>query len=462
MKLSIIILAAGQGTRMQSSLPKVLQPIGGIPMLTHIINTGRQLQPHNIYVVYGNNGALLKAAYPSENIQWIEQAEPLGTGHAVLQALPKITDDEKILILYGDVPLLSLSALQALLQKTKGDNSIGLMTTEPADPSGLGRILRNDQDEIYAIIEQEDASEKQLNIKEVFTGIMLVPAQLLKKWLPAIDNQNAQKEYYLPDIIPFAIAGGYPVCTFKTPCSEEVQGVNDPSQLAQLERFYQYQQACTFLKQGILIADPRRFDLRGTLRAGKDDQIDINTVLKGSIIIGNNVVIGPNVVLDNVTIGNNVVIKANCVIEDSIIEEGCQIGPFAHLRPGSYIGANAKVGNFVETKNTRLGMGSKACHLSYLGDATIGKNVNLGAGTITCNYDGVNKHATHIADNASIGANSSLVAPLTIGESAMVGAGSTITKNVPPNQLTLSRVKQYTVENWIRPKKEKEEDSNSI
>lgn len=456
MKLSIIILAAGQGTRMQSSLPKVLHPIGGIPMLTHVINTSQRLQPHHIYVVYGNNGTLLKAAYPSEEIQWIEQAEPLGTGHAVLQVLPRLADDEKILILYGDVPLVSLSVLQALLQKNKGDNSIGLITTEPADPTGLGRILRNDQEEIYAIIEQEDASEKQRNIKEVFTGIMLVPAQLLKKWLPVIDNQNVQKEYYLPDIIPFAITGGYPVYAFKTPCFEEVQGVNDPSQLAQLEHFYQYQQACAFLKQGILIADPHRFDLRGTLHAGKDDQIDINAVLKGAITIGNNVVIGPNVVLDNVTIGNNVVIKANCVIENSIIEDDCQIGPFAHVRPGSYIEAHAKVGNFVEIKNTRLGARSKACHLSYLGDAKIGKNVNVGAGTITCNYDGVNKHATHIADNVSVGANTSLVAPINIGENAVIGAGSVITKNAPSDQLTLSRVKQYTVENWARPKREDE------
>lgn len=455
MKLSIIVLAAGQGTRMQSTLPKVLHPIGGIPMLSHIINTSQQLNPDYIYVVYGSNGSLLKAACPLEKIQWVEQAQSLGTGHAVLQAIPYIEDDEKVLILYGDVPLLSQVTLQALLDKTKSENSIGLITTEPLDSTGLGRILRNDQGEMYAIIEHEDASEKQLNIKEVFTGIMVVPGQLLKKWLPVLTNQNAQKEYYLPDIIPLAVAGGYPVCTFKTPCSEEVQGVNDLSQLAQLERFYQYRQACEFLKQGIHIADPHRFDLRGTLRAGKDNQIGINNILEGNITLGNHVIIGSNTLLHNVTIGNNVVIKANCVIQDSVIEDGCQIGPFAHLRPGSYLEKNAKVGNFVETKNTRLGMGSKACHLTYLGDTTIGKNVNIGAGVITCNYDGVNKNNTCIEDNVSVGANVSLVAPITLGENATIGAGSTITKNSPANKLTLSRVKQYTVENWLRPKKEK-------
>ena len=462
MKLSIVILAAGQGTRMQSSLAKVLQPIAGIPMLAHIVNTSLQLDPHNIIIIYGNNETLLKTALkpylpektPDKKIAWIQQAEPLGTGHAVLQALPYITSD-KVLILYGDVPLISLETLQILLnKKNNNNNSIGLITADLENPTGLGRVLRNNQGEVEDIIEHKDAFEGQLGIKEIFTGIIVIPLLLLKKYLPVLNNHNTQKEYYLPGIISLVTKQSCPIYTIKASCLEEVQGVNDLGQLALLERFYQYRQACVLLKQGVHIMDPHRFDLRGILNAGKNNQIDNNTLMEGKIIMGDNVKIGPNVILRNVIIGNNVFIKSHSVIEDSIIEDDCQIGPFAHLRPGSYIEKNAKIGNFVETKNTRLGAGSKACHLSYLGDAEIGKNVNIGAGVITCNYDGVNKHVTRISNNVFIGSHASLIAPLTIGENATVGAGSVISKNAPPDQLTLSRVKQRSIENWLRPKKE--------
>lgn len=455
MTLSIIILAAGQGKRMKSSLPKVLHPLAGVPLLQRVVNTAQELGAKNIYVVYGNGGGLVRNTMQRLDVQWIEQTEQLGTGHAVMQALPAIPENHQVLILYGDVPLISKKTLQKLLDETP-KNSLGILIAERANPFGYGRMLRDATGKIIAIVEQKDASLKQRKIKEINTGILTTTAKRLKEWLPKLANHNAQKEYYLTDVVALAVLDGCEVAGVIAESVEETQGVNDHVELAKLERYYQQQIAQQLMLQGVTLMDPNRIDVRGELIVDKDVVIDVNVIAEGKVNIGANSKIGPNNFLRNVEIGRNVEIYANCVLEDAKIADGCRIGPFARIRPGgSELAKNVHVGNFVEIKKVQLGENSKANHLAYIGDAVIGKNVNVGAGVITCNYDGANKYQTTIKDGAFIGSDSQLIAPVTIGENAYIGSGSTINKDAPPNKLTIARAKQVTIDNWKPPKKSK-------
>lgn len=447
MNLHILILAAGNGKRMRSTLPKVLHPLAGQPILAHVIKTAQQLNPKQIHVVYGSGGNTVADYFPQFDLHWVKQPEQLGTADAVAQALPFIADEDRVLILYGDVPLIRVATLQNLLQQAP-DNGIGLLVADFADPHGLGRIIRNDQQEIVAIVEQRDANPHQAAISEINTGILTCSAGLLKKWLPSVDNNNQQSEFYLTDIIAIAVQENRPVQGVMVTPNWHSQGINDRTQLAQLERLYQNERAQELLANGVSFIDPNRFDLRGELLTGQDIIIDVNVVLEGKVSLGNNVKIEPNCIIRNSVIGDNSLIKANSVIEDSVIENDCQVGPFARLRPGTHLKSQAHVGNFVEVKNSLLGVGVKAGHLSYIGDATLGEHVNVGAGTITCNYDGKNKHQTIIGDRCFIGSNTSLVAPLTVGEDAIIGAGSTITKDAPAGELTVGRSLQKTVHGW--------------
>ena len=437
MKLNIIILAAGNGKRMLSSIPKVLHSIGGIPMLEHVVTTAQSLNPDHIYVVHGNSGDKVKDVLAHLDVEWIKQSQQLGTGHAVQQVSPYFGDEGQILILYGDVPLISQQLLQKLI-KTTAHNEFGLVTAKIANPYGFGRIIRDKNNSVLESIEQKDANAEQLQIKEINTGILLAPSNLLKNYLAKINNKNKQGEYYLTDIIKLATHDKHKIHAIITDQSEEVLGINDKQQLAAQERYFQEQQAEQFMQQGLTLMDPKRFDLRGELEFGKDVVIDVNVIIKGKV-----------------KLGNNIRIFANCILEDTIIEDNCTIGPFARTRPGTHIQANAEIGNFVELKNTKFGKNSKANHLSYLGDATIGQDVNIGAGTITCNYDGVTKHPTTIEDNAFIGSDTMLVAPVTVGKNATIGAGSTITKTAPADQLTVTRGKQISIKSWQRPKRKK-------
>lgn len=455
MGLQIVILAAGKGKRMESDLPKVLHKLGGMTLLEHVIHTAEKLNPENIFVVYGNGGLTVRDELKDLPVKWVEQESQLGTGHAVQTALPYCQNDDNILVLYGDVPLISLATLQNLLNDTP-HKGLGLVVTELPDPSGFGRIIRNRLGNIIAIVEHKDASPDQRKIKEINTGIINVPASHLKNWLPRLTKNNKQGEYYLTDIVAIAVADGYPVGGVLANCSEEVQGVNDRWQLATLERYYQLTQAKRLAYSGVTIRDPFRIYVRGKVEIERDVILDVNVILEGKVSIGKNTTIGPNVLLRDVEIGENVEILANTVIEGAKIANQASIGPFARIRPDTVIQEKAKVGNFVETKKTTLGANSKASHLTYLGDAIIGSNVNIGAGTITCNYDGVNKWQTNIGDNAFIGSNASLVAPVNIGEGATIGAGSTITEDAPANQLSLGRAKQCNIPHWKRPKKNKE------
>ncbi len=468
MALNIIILAAGQGKRMNTRLPKVMHILGGLTLLERVIHTASQLNPEKIYVVYGHDGEHIRRTISIKQtsstanvsgiglshlkeapITWIEQAEQLGTGHAVNQVLPYLNDKDQVLILYGDVPIISFSTLEKLLKHTV-TNGLGLLVTTPNNPFGLGRILRNHHGEIIAIVEQKDANTAQQKIQETNTGIMVTSAKNLKKWLPTLKTQNVQQEYYLTDIVAIAVSHACPINDISvTP--DEVRGVNNLVELAQLERIYQRQRAEQFMLEGVMIADPERLEIRGEINIAPNAMIDINVILEGHVSIGENCMIGPNTVLRDVIIGENVTIKSHCVIEDAILEDHCIIGPFARIRPGSRIGQHARVGNFVEIKNTTLGENSKVPHLSYVGDTKIGQNVNMGAGTITVNYDGIHKHQTIIKDNAFVGCNSALIAPVEIGENAYIAAGSTITANAPPNQLTIARTKQRSIERW-KPK----------
>jgi bifunctional UDP-N-acetylglucosamine pyrophosphorylase/glucosamine-1-phosphate N-acetyltransferase len=454
MRLSVIILAAGKGKRMSSDIPKVMHPLAGIPLLERVVNTAKSLKADAIYVVYGNGGSTVRQSLDYLPVHWVEQEKQLGTGHAVLQALPHCSDRDRVLILYGDVPLITTATLENLLEATP-PNGLGLVVAELADPTGLGRIVRNAMGNIIHIVEHKDAQQEQLKIREINTGIMTASAAHLKKWLPQLKNTNRQKEYYLTDVVALAVADGCPVDGVITPCAEEVQGVNDRWELAKLERYYQLILAKKLALAGTRILDPHRIDVRGDdIEIGQDAVIDVNVVMEGRIRIGKNSQIGPNVYLKNVVIGDNVDVLANSVIEDAMIANDCHIGPFARIRPGSILEAGAKVGNFVEMKKTTLGAGSKAPHLTYLGDAVIGRNVNIGAGTITCNYDGINKWPTTIEDNVFVGSNTSLVAPLKIGKGATIGAGSTITQDSPAEQLTVARTPQKTIKGWKRPKKQ--------
>ncbi|HVV67516.1 MAG TPA: bifunctional UDP-N-acetylglucosamine diphosphorylase/glucosamine-1-phosphate N-acetyltransferase GlmU [Gammaproteobacteria bacterium] len=458
MTLSVVILAAGKGKRMRSGLPKVLHTLAGVTLLERVVRTASSLDPETIYVVYGNGGQLVRSEMAHLDVQWVEQPEALGTGHAVRQVLPHLNQDHQVLVLYGDVPLISKETLKQLLDNTP-KNALGLVVAELEDPQGFGRIIRNEMGNIVAIVEQKDTNPEQQKITEINTGILTTSARHLKEWLPRLTSHNSQKEYYLTDIIAMAVADGYSVGGILARRPEEVRGINNLSELASLERIYQRQKAYELMMEGVTIVDPERFDVRGEAIVAMDVCIDINVILEGKVSIGANSVIGPNTVLRNVEIGENVKIEANCVIENSSIADFCTIGPFARIRPGNRIDQHARIGNFVEMKNSQLGEGSKVPHLSYIGDAVIGKNVNMGAGTITVNYDGISKHQTIIEDQAFVGCDSQLIAPVKIGEGAYIAAGSTITTNAPAHQLTVARAKQRTVEGW-KPKAKKTVESS--
>lgn len=454
MSLHVIILAAGKGTRMYSSLPKVLHPIAGKPMVSHVIATAKALNATQTHLVYGFGGDQLQARLVNESVIWVEQREQLGTGHAVAQAMPAIPDDADVLILYGDTPLIRTETLQTLLA-AKPAQGVGLLTVTLANPAGYGRIVRDRQDQVIGIVEQKDASAEQLAIQEVNTGVIVAGARQLKDWLSRVTNQNAQGEYYLTDIIGMAAAEQVAIQTVQAPREEEVQGANNHLQLAALERYFQKIQADALMLKGVHLMDPARFDLRGTLECGQDVAIDTNVIIEGHVVLGDRVVIGTGCVLKDCTIAADSIVSPYTVMESSTLAEGCTVGPFTRLRPGARLGAKAHVGNFVEMKNARLGDGSKAGHLSYLGDSEIGKDVNIGAGTITCNYDGANKHKTMIGDNVFVGSDTQLVAPVSVGEGATLAAGSTITRDVGANELVLTRVKQTHITGWQRPTKKK-------
>lgn len=451
MTLHIIILAAGKGKRMRSDLPKVLHPLAGLPLLEHVVRTATALHPEGMYIVYGNGGHLVRTQMAHLQVTWVEQTHALGTGHAVSQALPVLQDDQRVLILYGDVPLISQQTLQHLLTSTP-KNALGILVSTLENPTGFGRIIRNQAGQVCAIVEQKDATPEQQKIQEINTGIMAVSSSHLKKWLPQLSANNAQNEYYLTDIVAMAVQEGCAVHPVSAATHTEVRGVNTLSELSQLERIYQRQKAEHFMQAGVTLLDPHRFDVRGEVQIAPDVTIDINVILEGKVSIGAHSTIGANTILRNVTVGEHVHIHSHCVIEDAVLECNCAVGPFARIRPGTHIGTGARVGNFVEVKNTQLGEGSKIPHLSYIGDATIGEQVNLGAGTITVNYDGVNKHRTIIENNAFIGCDSQLIAPVTVGEGAYIGAGSTITTNPPAHQLTVARAKQRSIPGWKRKK----------
>lgn len=452
MSLDIVILAAGQGTRMNSSIPKVLHPIAGKPMLQHVIDAAQEFSEAGIHVVIGHGAEQVRAAIQEDHIHWVLQAQQRGTGHAVQQALPMLGVDSTVLVLYGDVPLVNISTLKQLVMLVE-DNAMALLTVELENPSGYGRILRSEEGAIQAIVEHKDASEAQRLIREVNTGIMAVPQGYLAKWLSELKNHNAQKEFYLTDIVAFANRDGVTVNALISESANDILGVNDRYQQAQVERIYQQRIARQLMAQGVTLMDPARFDCRGSVQAGKDVWIDVNVILEGEVVLGNEVRIEANCLIKNARIGNHVTIKANSVIEDAVIADHCDVGPFARLRPGTELMAGARIGNFVETKKSVIGKGSKVNHLSYVGDANIGSDSNIGAGTITCNYDGVNKHKTVIGDEVFIGSNTALVAPVTVETGATVGAGSVITSSVQKNQLAVARGKQRNIDNWQRPSK---------
>lgn len=454
MKLRVVILAAGKGTRMRSELPKVLHKVANKPMVEHVIDTARSLKPDAINLIYGHGGDQLKQAIAGDDLTWVEQREQLGTGHAVQQVIPHLKSSEKVIILYGDVPLLTESTLIKLVTAS-ANTSLGLLTMTLAEPTGYGRIVRNERRSVTGIVEQKDANAQQLAIKEVNTGIMIADSDKLKSWLENLSNDNAQKEYYLTDIVAMAAREGVNIATAQPDNAQEVEGANNRQQLASLERALQQRQAEELMTQGVTLIDPARFDCRGKLSAGSDVTIDINAVFEGNVVLGDRVVIEPNCVIRNSVIGDDTVIRANSHIEDAKVAKGCKVGPFARLRPGAELADEAQVGNFVEMKKSRLGKGSKASHLTYLGDTQVGEYANIGAGTITCNYDGVNKALTEIGDGAFIGSNSSLVAPVAIGKNATVGAGSVITRAVADEELAVARGKQRNISGWQRPQSKK-------
>lgn len=453
MSLKVVILAAGKGTRMITNLPKVIHPLGGIPLLGHVIHTVQRLKPDEIIVVYSPELPEVRQALSEEAVSWVPQSEQLGTGHAVLQAAPHFKPDDQVLVLYGDVPLITQSTLDFLVSGAP-PNGIGLLVANVDDPSGLGRIIRNADGQIVRIVEHKDANPAQLRIKEINTGIMTMPASLLLEWLPTLGNDNQQKEYYLTDMIAKAVANKRPIYGVSAFSAHEIQGVNNRWQLAKLERYYQELMAKKYSMEGVTIKDYRRFDVRGRdVSIGSDVEIDINVVLSGKVTIGSHAYIGPNVIIENSRIGEGVRIEANTVIRGSIVGNYALVGPFVHLRSGTRLGDKASLGNFVEVKNSCLGEGTRAKHLSYMGDAVIGKFVNIGAGMITCNYDGRDKHKTEIGDDAFVGANTTLVAPIKVGNEAVVAAGTTLTKSIDVGSLGIAREKQQEVKGYKRKKK---------
>ena len=450
--LSVVILAAGQGTRMKSKLPKVLHGIGGKSLLAHVIHCARELNPQQTVVVYGHGGEQVKSSLAGEQVRWVEQAQQLGTGHAVDQATPYLDEEHIILVLYGDVPLINANTLADLVKQASGD-CLALLTVHLHNPHGYGRIVRDAQGHIQRIVEQKDASPQELAINEINTGILAVSAKRLKAWLKQLDNSNAQGEYYLTDIIAMAVKDGVAVTAAHPASEDEVLGVNSRSQLAHLERVYQRQQAEAMMAEGVTVIDPERLDVRGTLEIGRDVTLDVNVVLEGHVVIEDDVYIGPNCVIRDSHIGSGVHMQAMCVVDQARVGANCLIGPYSRLRPGAELKGDNHIGNFVEVKNSVIGEGSKVNHLTYIGDTDMGSGVNIGAGTITANYDGANKHRTIIGDNASTGSNSVLVAPVTIGKGATIGAGSVIAKNAPEDKLTLARARQVTLDHWLRPQK---------
>ncbi|WP_421576490.1 bifunctional UDP-N-acetylglucosamine diphosphorylase/glucosamine-1-phosphate N-acetyltransferase GlmU [Stenotrophomonas maltophilia] len=449
--LHVIILAAGAGKRMKSALPKVLQPIAGRPMLAHVIDTARQLQPEAIHVVYGHGGEAVRQAFADQpDLRWAEQGQQLGTGHAVLQAMPEVPDAATVLVLYGDVPLIRAETLRHLLSQP---GRLAVLVAEVADPTGYGRIVRNAEGKVGAIVEQKDASDEQRSIRTINTGIITAESTALRRWLSQLSNANAQGEYYLTDIFAAAASDYTPAEMAFVQEPQDAEGANDPWQLAQLERAWQMREVRALCAQGARVLDPARLDIRGTVTVGSDVQIDVNVILEGRVVLGDGVSIGAFTRLKDVTLAAGTVVKPHCDLEGVVSEGAADIGPFARLRPGTVLAEGSHVGNFVETKKVVLGAGSKANHLTYLGDAVIGSKVNIGAGTITCNYDGVNKSQTTIGDRAFIGSNSSLVAPVVIGEGATVAAGSVITRGAPADKLTVARARQETIDGWKRPTK---------
>ncbi len=451
--LNVVVLAAGKGTRMRSNKPKVLHHLAGDTLLNHVLNSARNLGADNLCVVIGHEAEQVRQSVGENNtVIFVEQKPQLGTGHAVQLTASHLVDDVPTLVLYGDVPLTQVETLQRLIAHANG-RTLALLTVNLADPTGYGRIVRDGQGRVSKIVEQKDAGADELTIKEVNTGILVAPTASLKRWLSQLSNQNAQGEYYLTDVIAMAVADGLSIAT-EQPASEwETLGVNSKIQLAQLERIYQTQAAQSLMEQGVGLADPARIDIRGQLTCGMDVEIDVNCVFEGQVQLGDGVQIGANCVIRNARIAKNTQVAPFTYIDGAHVGESAKIGPFARLRPDAVLADHTHIGNFVEIKKTVLGTGSKVNHLAYVGDATVGKNVNIGAGVITCNYDGVNKHQTFIGDGAFIGSDSQLIAPVTIGAGATIGAGSTITKEAPPDQLTLARGKQVTIEGWKRPEK---------
>jgi bifunctional UDP-N-acetylglucosamine pyrophosphorylase/glucosamine-1-phosphate N-acetyltransferase len=451
--MNVVILAAGQGKRMRSDLPKVLHRLGGRPLLAHVLDTARELGAGKICVVYGHGGEAVREALDAADLVWVKQEPQLGTGHAVLQTLTFLEDGVPTLVLYGDVPLIGAATLARLIDAA--DSGLGVLTKDLGDPGGYGRIVRDGDGNVQRIVEERDASDEERAIGEVNTGFVVAPTAALKRWLPALGNDNAQGEYYLTDIVRLAIGEGMPVATAQPDEEWEILGVNSKVQLAELERIHQNRNARLLMEQGVTLLDPERIDVRGELDCGRDVTIDVNCVFEGRVVLGDNVQVGAHCVLRNAAVGAGSRIAPFTHVEDAEIGPDCIVGPYARLRPGTKLEEAVHVGNFVEVKNSRIADGSKANHLAYLGDATIGRNVNVGAGTITCNYDGANKYRTVIEDDAFIGSDTQLVAPVTVGRGATLGAGTTLTEDAPPDKLTISRARQVTVPGWKRPLKKK-------
>ncbi len=452
--LSVVILAAGKGTRMRSDIPKVLQPLAGKPLLAHVLDLTDDIHADDVVVVYGFGGDQVQAAFDSPNLKWALQAEQLGTGHAVQQAMPQIEDGGRVLVLCGDVPLLTASTLQRLLRETP-TSAVGVLTVEMDDPTGYGRIIRNAAGTVDRIVEQKDANDDELLVEEINSGVFVVPAAPLRRWLTALEPKNAQGEYYLTDIVGLAVDDGIDVHAVVSDDPEETMGINDRVQLAEAECAFQNRATIALMQAGARLADPARVDIRGTVTVGRDVFIDINAVFIGDVVLGDRVQIGPNCIVQQSVIEAGTQVLANSLIESSRVGESCNIGPYARLRPGAVLERGAKVGNFGEVKKSTIGEGSKVNHLTYIGDAQIGKNVNVGAGTITCNYDGANKHLTTIGDDAFIGSGVELVAPISVGKGATIGAGTTLSKDAPDGQLTIERARQRTIDGWQRPEKNK-------
>ena len=449
--LHVVILAAGEGKRMKSSLPKVLQRVAGRPMLAHVIATARELQPAGIHVVYGHGGDQVRAAFADQaDLAWAEQARQLGTGHAVQQAMPGVPDEARVLVMYGDAPLLTVATLRRLLG---AGGRLALLAAELADPAGYGRVVRDAEGNVAAVVEEKDASDAQRAIRLANTGVIAADADALKGWLARLSNDNAQGEYYLTDVAAMAAADFAAAELVIVDDPGETEGANDPWQLAQLERAFQRRAVRALCLQGARVADPARIDIRGEVVVGRDVEIDVDVVFEGRVELGDGVRIGPFTRLRDVVLAAGTQVRAHCDLEGARTEGAVQIGPFARLRPGTVLADGVHVGNFVEAKNTRMGAGSKANHLTYLGDAVVGAKVNVGAGTITCNYDGVNKATTTIGNGAFIGSNTALVAPVTVGEGATIGAGSVVSRDAPPGKLTVARARQATIDGWKRPEK---------